>query len=62
VGWKRRPAAWELRGLKKRGEREWGPLERRERGGKKDFSFSFKFLFQFVFQTFKLQSNRKPCI
>jgi hypothetical protein len=41
---KRRPAAWKVCGLKEGGERELGPLERRERGERKVFlSFSFKF-------------------
>jgi hypothetical protein len=52
-------------GLKKKKERGKGDgpdggKEREERG--KGFSFSFKFLFKFIFQTFKLQSNRNPCI
>jgi hypothetical protein len=47
---------------KGRGKRDGptGGKEREERG--KGFSFSFKFLFKFIFQTFKLQTNRNPCI
>jgi hypothetical protein len=46
----------------RRGKRDGsaGGKEREERG--EEFSFSFKFLFKFIFQTFKLQSNRNPCI
>jgi hypothetical protein len=63
AGWKRRPAAWELRGLKKERGKGIGPAGKKGREGKERFfSFSFKFLFKFVFQTFKLQSNRNPCI
>jgi hypothetical protein len=57
----RRPG-W-FTGLKRKKEgKEMGRMEekREERG--KGFSFSFKFLFKFIFQTFKLQSNRNPCI
>jgi hypothetical protein len=47
-----------------RAERNAGPAgkEKRGRGREKDFSLFFKFLFKFIFQTFKLQSNRNPCI
>jgi hypothetical protein len=51
-------------GLKKEKREEegnWASWKRREREERKVFSF-FKILFKFVFQTFKLQSNRNPCI
>jgi hypothetical protein len=35
---------------------------KRERGKGKRFSFLKKILFKFIFQTFKLHSNKKPCI
>jgi hypothetical protein len=39
-----------------------GEMRERERG-RKGIPFSFlKFLFKFIFQTFKLQSNKNPCI
>jgi hypothetical protein len=49
---------------KREGEKNWAGWKRRERGeGVKAFSFFKKNLFKFVFfQTFKLQSNRNPCI
>jgi hypothetical protein len=59
-----RPTTWMVHGPKEK-ERErkkrWAGCgkERKERG--EEFSF-FKFLFKFIFQTFKLQTNRNPCI
>jgi hypothetical protein len=46
----------------KKGREGWAGCgkEREERG--KVFLFLFKFFFKFVFQTFKLQTNRNPCI
>jgi hypothetical protein len=61
-----RPLTWDSsraeRKRKRRGKRDGpaGGKEREERG--EEFSFSFKFVFKFIFQTFKLQSNRNPCI
>jgi hypothetical protein len=53
-----RPTAWEP----SRAEREGlGRLWREERGEGEGFLF-LKILFKFVFQTFKLQPNRNPCI
>jgi hypothetical protein len=55
---RKRPLARGVGGLKEGA----GRLERKERERERVFSFSFKFLFKFIFQTFKLQSNRNPCI
>jgi hypothetical protein len=42
------------------GDGNWAGWRKRERGeGERDF---FQTLFKFVFQTFKLPSNKKPCI
>jgi hypothetical protein len=39
-----------------------GEMRERERG-RKGFPFSFsKFRFKYIFQTFKLQTNKNPCI
>jgi hypothetical protein len=55
---KERPLAWDACGPKEMlGQRERKEREREE----KRISF-FKFLFKFIFQTFKLQSNKNPCI
>jgi hypothetical protein len=56
---KRRPAAWEVCGLKERGERELGPLERRERGERKVFSFSFKFFSNSFFSNIQTSIRQK---
>jgi hypothetical protein len=39
-----------------------GGRKEKEREREKEFPFSFKISFQFIFQTFKLQSNKNPCI
>jgi hypothetical protein len=62
---RKRPTAWDCsraeRKRKGRGKRN-GPAREKEREEReKVFSF-FKILFKFVFQTFKFQSNRNPCI
>jgi hypothetical protein len=64
---RKRSTAWDgsraERKRKGRGKRN-GPAGEKEREEReKVFSFSFfKILFKFVFQTFKFQSNRNPCI
>jgi hypothetical protein len=56
---KRRPVAWEVCGLKEGGEREMGPLERRERGERKVFLFllnSFQIRFSNIQTSIKQKS------
>jgi hypothetical protein len=56
---RKRPLAQGIRGL----EEGVGRLERKEREREEVFLFFFKqILFKFVFQTFKLQTIRNPCI
>jgi hypothetical protein len=57
----RRPAALLVSGQEKKVGRLEKIGERRGRKEKKKVFF-FKTLFKIVFQTFKLQSNRNPCI
>jgi hypothetical protein len=51
-------------GLRKREREEMDRLGRKgtKERGERFRDFSFKILFKFIFQTFKLHSNKKPCI
>jgi hypothetical protein len=53
AGKKKGQPAWGLAGWARKGERE---------RGREEFVFFFQISFKFIFQTFKLKSNKNPCI
>jgi hypothetical protein len=54
--------ARERRKASRPGSRGLGWKGREREGGSEEFVFFFQISFKFIFQTFKLKSNKNPCI